>query len=491
MPGIIGFGGYIPRLRLQRQAVAQANAWYAPQFARRKGSRAMANWDEDSITMGVAAARDCLGPDEGRGHVRSLFLASTTLPFAQRLNAGVVAGALSLDEDIEALDIGGSQRAGLSALSLAMARAQTGQGNALVISADQRKANPGSAQELAYGDGGAAILVGTDGVLAQCLGSATRSADFVSHFRAATQEIDYHWEERWVRDEGVLHFIPRVVADALAQADIRPDQVDHFIFPCSIARADAQVAKACGIAPEALTDPLLDRVGDCGAAHGLLLLSHVLERARPGEVIVVAEFGSGAQAMVFRVTPEIEGFRPQRGVGQWLDLGAEETSYTKFLAFKGLLDMEKGMRGEQDKKTALSTAWRHRGALLGLVAGRCSQTGSVHFPPSRLSYDASGPAQDTQEPWKLADRAARVMSWSAEYLSYHPSPPHYYGQIDFEGGGRILMDFTDIDKGDVEAGTPMEMVFRIKDVDERRHYTRYFWKATPVRTSGADQGGQP
>jgi phosphoenolpyruvate carboxylase len=25
------------------------------------------------------------------------------------------------------------------------------------------------------------------------------------------------------------------------------------------------------------------------------------------------------------------------------------------------------------------------------------------------------------------------------------------------------------------------MVFRIKDVDERRHFTRYFWKATPVR----------
>ena len=25
------------------------------------------------------------------------------------------------------------------------------------------------------------------------------------------------------------------------------------------------------------------------------------------------------------------------------------------------------------------------------------------------------------------------------------------------------------------------MVFRIKDHDDRRGYTRYFWKATPVR----------
>ena len=139
------------------------------------------------------------------------------------------------------------------------------------------------------------------------------------------------------------------------------------------------------------------------------------------------------------------------------------------------------MRGEQDKKTALSTAWRHHEALLGLVAGRCEVTGSVHFPPSRLSYDQGKPLQDTQKPYKLADRPARILSWSAEYLSWHPAPPHHYGQVDFEGGGRILMDFTDLDVGEVDAGTPMEMVFRIKDIDERRGFTRYFWKATPAR----------
>jgi uncharacterized OB-fold protein len=168
-------------------------------------------------------------------------------------------------------------------------------------------------------------------------------------------------------------------------------------------------------------------------------------------------------------------------VSQWLRRGVEERNYTKFLAFKGQLDLERGMRGEQDKKTALSTAWRHHSALLGLVGGRCAVTGNVHFPPSRLSIEPGQPLLDTQQPYKLADRPARVLSWSAEYLSWHPCPPHYYGQIDFEGGGRILMDFTDLDSGQVEPGTAMEMVFRIKDTDERRHFTRYFWKATPAR----------
>jgi 3-hydroxy-3-methylglutaryl CoA synthase len=481
MIGITGFGAYVPRLRLPREAAAEANAWYAPQWAARKGARAYANWDEDSVTMAVAAARDCLGPAEDRSPVRSLLLATNTAPFAERLNAAIVAGALTLDDDIEAADLGGSQRVGLTALMQGVARAAAFPGDALVLAADRRKAKPGSAQELDYGDGAAAARIGRDHVLAEFLGAATQSVDFVDHFRATGEESDYHWEERWVRDEGVSKLMPRVVAGALQQAGLAAEQVDHFLFPTAFARMDAEVAKACGLRPEAVAALLMDRIGDCGAAHALLMLADALERAKPGEIIVLAAFGSGAQAIVLRATPLVESFKPARGVQAWIARGKQDRNYTRFLSFAGQLQLERGMRGEQDRKTALSTAWRHRSALAGLVAGKCRVTGSVHFPPSRLSYDPQGPLLDTQEPYKLADRPARVLSWSAEYLSHHPSPPHHYGQIDFDGGGRILMDFTDLDVGEVDSGTPMEMVFRIKDIDTLRGYVRYFWKATPAR----------
>jgi 3-hydroxy-3-methylglutaryl CoA synthase len=482
MIGITAYGGYVPRLRLSRQAAAQANAWYAPQFTGRKGTRAFANWDEDSITLAVAAARDCLGPAtvRDRSNVRALLLASDTLPFAERLNAGVVAGALALDEGIEAIDLGGTQRAALSAFTQAVARVAAGGGDTLVLAADNRRTRAASAQELEYGDAAAALLVGRENVLAEYLGAGTVTADFVDHFRAAGEEVDYHWEERWVRDEGITKLVPRAVNAALQQAGVTPAEVDHFIFPSTFAKMDQQLAKACGIRPEAVVANLNDAVGDSGLPHGLLLLAHALESARPGQRVVLAQFGSGAQALVFRVTDAIDNFKPVRGVSQWLARGIEEKHYTRFLSFKGQLALERGMRGEADRKTALSTAWRHHQALQGLVAGRCEVTGSVHFPPSRLSYDAA-PLQDTQKPHPLADRPARILSWSAEYLSWHPAPPHHYGQIDFEGGGRILMDFTDLEVGEVDSGTPMEMVFRIKDIDDRRGFTRYFWKATPVR----------
>lgn len=480
--GITGYGGYVPRLRMSRKAVVEANAWYAPNLmGNGQGTRALANWDEDSITMAVAAARDCLGKGDDRGHVASVYLASSTLPFAERLNAGVVCEALTLNEEVQATDLGGSLRAGLTAITQAIANVNAGGGNSLVVAADSRKTRAASSQELAYGDGAAALLIGTDNVIAEYLGGSAITVDFVDHFRAAGEDVDYHWEERWVRDEGISKIAPRVIKDSLKQAGIEAAQVDHFIFPTTFAKMDAQLAKRCGIKPEAVVDSLAASVGDTGTPHALLLLAHVLERATPGQYILVAQFGSGAQALLFRVTDSIQSFKPARGVSQWLARGVEEKSYTRFLSFKEQLQLEKGMRGEQDRKTALSTAYRHKGAILGLVAGRCEVTGSIHFPPSRISYDQAKPLQDTQKPYKLAERKATVLSWSAETLSFHRSPPHTYGQVDFEGGGRILMEFTDVARGDIASGTELEFVFRIKDIDDRRGYTRYFWKGTPVQ----------
>ncbi|MDP9900969.1 3-oxoacyl-[acyl-carrier-protein] synthase III C-terminal domain-containing protein [Variovorax ginsengisoli] len=489
--GVVGYGGYVPRLRLSRQAAAQANAWYAPQFAKSaKGTRAFANWDEDSITMAVAAARDCLGTDDDRSRVASVVLASGTLPFAERLNAGVVCEALTLGEGVQASDTTGSQRAALCALTQAVAQVRAGSGDALVLAADNRKTRAASSQELDFGDAAAAVLIGKDHVLAQYLGAGTVSVDFVDHFRAAGEDVDYAWEERWVRDEGISKLVPRAVAAALAEAKVSAGQIDHFIFPTTFQKMDQQLAKACGIRPDAVVDALGASVGDTGIAHGLLLLAHLLERATPGQHILLAQFGSGAQAVVFRVTDAIKTFRPAKGVGEWIRRGAVETAYTRFLSFKDQLQLERGMRGEQDRKTALSTAYRHRTAILGLVAGRCEVTGSVHFPPSRISYDPGQPLQDTQRSHKLAERRATVLSWSAEYLSFHRAPPHRYGQVDFDGGGRILMEFTDTAEGDIEAGTAVEMTFRIKDIDDRRGYTRYFWKATPVRASAPNEGSE-
>lgn len=154
----------------------------------------------------------------------------------------------------------------------------------------------------------------------------------------------------------------------------------------------------------------------------------------------------------------------------------------KFLFFNDLVEWERGMRAEKDNKTALTTLYRNRDMILGLVGGRCRETGVVQFPRTRISVAPNNPAVDTQEPYKFADRRATVLTWSADYLTYSMAPPNHYGTMVFEGGGRIFMDITDVEPGDVDTGMAVKMAFRLKDIDEARGFRRYFWKAVPDRS---------
>jgi 3-hydroxy-3-methylglutaryl CoA synthase len=384
MVGITSFGAYIPRLRVPRKAIAGAHRWLNPGLmGKAKGERALACWDEDALTMGVEAARDCLG-DRPRDSVDALYFGSTTFAFADRQNTAIAASALTLRKDLPAADITSSQRAGTTALLHAIAAVKAGTAKSvLAIGADSRKARAASAQELDYGDGAAAFLVGADKPVARFLGSHTVTANFVDHFRGATEEYDYYWEERWIRDEGYATLVPQAIKGALEAAGVAPGDITHFILPSTFPRMGQGVAKRTGIAEDAVRDTLALTVGDTGAGHGLLMLAHALEEARPGDKILLAQFGQGCDALVFEATDAITDQPPRRGVTGALKNRKEETNYMKMAVFKGLLEWEKGMRAEKDNKTALSVLYRNDDMITGLVGGRDTETGTIPAAASR------------------------------------------------------------------------------------------------------------
>src|SRR6267143_939859 len=156
--GILSAGGYLPRLRLDRAAVAAGHRWMAPGLkALARGTRSMANWDEDVVTMAVEAGRSALACADGMRPGR-LTLASTTLPFADRLNSSVVGAALGLAPEAAATDASGSLRAGSSALLRVLQ--DRSQSSELVIASERRVPTPASAAELTYGDGAAGMSAG-------------------------------------------------------------------------------------------------------------------------------------------------------------------------------------------------------------------------------------------------------------------------------------------------------------------------------------------
>ena len=140
--GLKAYGAYIPRLRLARKAIADANAWFNPAIkGLAKGERAICNWDEDSLTMAVEAARDCLTPSrldpDAAPSVTAVTFASTTFPFDDRQNAGILATALNFDEAVVTMDFAASQRAGTSGLMNGMRSAAAG--DSLFVASDKRR----------------------------------------------------------------------------------------------------------------------------------------------------------------------------------------------------------------------------------------------------------------------------------------------------------------------------------------------------------------
>ena len=485
MTGITAYGAYIPRLRLQRKAIAQANAWFAPGLVgNAKGERAMANFDEDAVTMAVEAGRACLpanDPIKDRDFVDAAYFASTSMPFSDRQNAGIVASALSLSDDISSFDVTSSQRAGTSALIAALDAVGSGRVKTpLVVAGEKRKARAASTQELAFGDAAAALTLGKDKVIAKFLGSHSHTVDFVDHFRGEGEEFDYGWEERWIRDEGYTKIIPKAVKHLFEKTGVSGADIAHFVLPCPFAKLDQQLAKACGIDPAKVRDNLAATVGNSGSAHALLMLAHVLEQAKPGEKILVAQFGQGCDALLFEATPEIAKYEVRGGVSASLARRKEETNYNKFLAFNGLIELEKGMRAEIDKRTALTVVYRKNDMLMGLVGGKCRVCGTAQFPRSRVCVGPNCKAIDSQDPYSFAEQTGTVLSWSADFLTFSMSPPNHYGMITFADGGRFMADITDVEQGQIDSGAKVKMSFRVKDRDERRGFVRYFWKAVPA-----------
>jgi 3-hydroxy-3-methylglutaryl CoA synthase len=472
--GIRSYGAFVPRLRMAKAAIAEAHAWALPHLkSLARGERALCNWDEDAITMAVQAARDCLDTSPASA-VTGLTLASTTAPFADLQNATLVARALRLEPGVPCQDSSGSTRAGLRALVQAL---QAPGHSHLVVASDRRGARPGSAQELRYGAGAAAFLTGEDDVVAAFLGAESVSVPFVDHFREAGQPYDYYGEERWIRDEGVADLVPRTVGALLARTKLSGERVAWFGLSGAPAGSDKMVAKVLKIAPERVLPDLTDSVGDAGTAHALLMLANALERGRTGDIVVIAAFGLGCEALAFEIAAG--GVRPGRTLETVIADKCAEDSYTKMLSFGGELHLDWGPRSETQIKAALTQQYRTSDQLFGFVGGQCAACGQVQFPslPACITCAASG----TQKPFPLADAAAHMVTVSADWLQYYPAPPLYVGLVQFDVGARLLMEVVDVPTAGIGVGTPVRFELRLKGHDDLRHYGRYFWKAIPVR----------
>jgi hydroxymethylglutaryl-CoA synthase len=454
LSGLLAYGAYLPRHRLQRAELADALG-----TAPKKGARTVASFDEDSTTMGVEAARRALNGDD----TASIYFATTAPAYMDKNNASAIHAALDLGHHGFAVDMGGSARSGVGAFKAAAA------GGGLAIVSDVRTGKPGSADERDSGDGAAAFLFGDGEPIAEIIGEASETAEFLDRWRIPGETASGIWEERF----GLEMYLPLITAaaqSALEQAGI--EQADRVVVSSAQVRAAAAAAKTFGGKLE--TTPLT--AGYAGAADAGLQLANALDQAGPNETILLIAAADGADAIVLRTTEQIASAVPQTAdtVAAQLE-GGRDMRYATFLSWRGLIERETPRRPEPDRPagppSARTEAWK-----FAFVGSRCTNCGRIQLPPTRVC--AGCHAIDQMEPAALSKVDGTVATFTVDRLAYSPSPPMIDVVVDFDGGGRYTLEMADSSPDEVAIGTRVETTFRRLYTSGGVH--NYFWKVRPL-----------
>ena len=464
MAGITRYGSYVPFFRLERKAIGPTAG---------RGERAVASYDEDAVSMAVEASREVL--EAGAGAIDTLLLATTSAPYAEKSNAATLAAALDLPVSVRSLETGATTRTGLGALSLAADLGDAGR-TALVALSDVVVGAPGGARESQGGDAAAAFAVGPDAdAIARFVGRASATTEILDVWRLPEDRFASQWEERFGAD-----VLGPVIADtatrALQQAGCEPTDLACVILDAANPRAAAGLPRALRLKPEQVADPLAGSVGRAGAAHAGLLLARALDGASPGDRILVTSLADGCEAVVLEVTDRIASGRPAHTVDGWIEARRSDLPYNTYLKWRGVLPFEPPRRPDPDRPGAPPMR-RNEGWKLSFAGSRCTSCGTGHLPPQRVCIGCGAIDQMSEEPF--AAKSCRIATYTLDHLAYSLQPPVVAAVVDFEGGGRMTCELTDVEPERVAIGDELEMTFRRLYTGQGIH--NYFWKARPRR----------
>jgi len=466
MVGIVGFGSYVPGYRLPRELIARE--WGT---ASAGGEKAVANHDEDSLTLAVNAALNCFA-DSAPAALDAVFFASTTPPYREKQSAATVAAVLDTGTTVRSADFTDTLRAGTAALLAAADALRAGATRALVCAADCRVGEPESTAEQSYGDAGAALLLGTTGVVAELVSSFSISAEFHGTWRTEEQEFPHAFPGAFDAKFGYARFMTSVIKGVLQHANLAPAAITTAVLAAPNPRATAAVAKSVGLdAKKQVHDTFWPLLGDTGTAQPLLLLNAALERAKPGDTILLASYGDGGDACIFRVTEAISGYRTARSVFAQIEVKRLLPSYGKYARFRRLLRKEPPT---PDVSTPV-TLFRDQKAILPLYGGKCPRCQTVQFPKPRVCIECGHHAGLVDI--KLARRGT-LFTFTNDYIFDAPDTPVSHAVVDLDGGGRLYLQMTDCDPERVAIDMPVELTFR--RVHEGFGLHNYFWKARPA-----------
>jgi hydroxymethylglutaryl-CoA synthase len=472
MAGITSIGAYFPMYRLKREEIARM--WGTKGIG---GEKAVAGYDEDSVTMAVAAVRECL---QGNGeHTEGLYFASTTAPYQEKQSAAIIASVVGLDRKCVTADFANSLRSGTTALKSALDAVNSESAEQIIVTAsDCRMGVPRGRFEQLFGDGAVALSIGAKGVIAEIESCQCFYSEFTSLWRTAADRFIKSGEGRFIDEEGYSPTMLQTVSEMMKTHSLKPGDFSKVVLAASDARQLARLAGKLGFETAQVQDPFFSQIGHTGTAETLTMLAAALEEAKAGERILLVNYGDGADAFILRITEDITRFQERPPMQERLKKN-RSIDYGTYLNWKGLMPLETASLPPKSEPS-LSSRWRERKIISTLSGVKCKNCGQpqIHTIGQNIRICVQCQAKDNFEEYRFSDKNASLFTYAIDELQPTKNPPGLNGVIDFEGGGRLICELTDYDLGKVEIGMPVEMTFR--KLSQGEGIVNYFWKAKPI-----------
>ena len=340
--GLVGYGAYVPRLRLPAKEVARV--WSEGSALLPIREKSVPALDEDVITMSIEATRNALA----RAHISvedigALWVGSESHPYAVKPTSTVVAEAIGAVPHLLAADWEFACKAGSEALQAAIGMVGSGMMRyAIAVGMDTAQGRPGDALEYTAGAGGAAFIVGPqDEALVEIEASLSYVTDTPDFWRRPGARYPQHGQ-RFTGEPAYFRHITAAAQELMQALGRTPADYRFAVLHQPNTKFPQRAADLLGFSTDQMRAGLLvPEIGNTYAGAALIGLTAVLDEAEAGDRVLVVSFGSGAGSDAFslRVTPRLAECRARAPRTRDYIARRKEIDYGVYVRYRGKLRM--------------------------------------------------------------------------------------------------------------------------------------------------------
>lgn len=307
MPGIVGYGVYVPKLRIRVDEIARVWQKDGKKIAAGLGvnEKAVAAFDEDCATISVEAARRALevaGIPPAR--IGALYVGSESHPYAVKPTSSIVADAIGAGPDLMAADLEFACKAGTAGLQMCFGFVSADMIEyGMAIGADTAQGRPNDALEFTAGSGAAALIVGNDEEsIATIDATYSFTTDTPDFWRRQHAEFPRH-AGRFTGEPAYFRHVLSAANKIMEKTKLTADDFDYFVPHQPNGKFPLKAAKILGFEEEKLQQGLITPlIGNTYSGSAMVGLCSVLDVLKPGQKILCVSYGSGAGSDAFVLT---------------------------------------------------------------------------------------------------------------------------------------------------------------------------------------------